>query len=102
MQKCVCMCDSLLSWRKMKRSVWPGAQREERDTHIESREGITCCVCACAYVRVCVCDTKKRSFFFSFTFSFFLKLTDVNQWTISGHLISITYRLLIMDMLLFL
>lgn len=30
MQKSVCMCDSLLSLRKMKRSVWPGAQREER------------------------------------------------------------------------
>lgn len=29
-RKCVCMCDSLLSVRKMKRSVWPGAQREER------------------------------------------------------------------------
>lgn len=30
MQKCRCMCDSLLSLRKMKRNVWPEAQREER------------------------------------------------------------------------
>ena len=50
MQKCVCMCDSLLSLRKMKRSVWLGAQREERWRLTEGREGSTCslnekCVC---------------------------------------------------------
>lgn len=30
--KSVRMCDSLLLLRKMKRSVWPGAQREEVKT----------------------------------------------------------------------
>ncbi len=37
---CVCMCDSLLLLRKMKRSAWPGAQREEveRDSQKVERE----------------------------------------------------------------
>lgn len=38
---CVCMCDSLLSLRKMKRSFWPGAQREEeveREGHSQKVE----------------------------------------------------------------
>lgn len=30
--KSVCMCDSLLLLRKMKRNVWPGAQNEEVKT----------------------------------------------------------------------
>lgn len=36
---CVCMCDSLLSLRKMKRSVWPGAQREDGVEREGEKEG---------------------------------------------------------------
>jgi len=32
------MCDSLLPLRKMKRSVWPQAQREEREKVERERE----------------------------------------------------------------
>lgn len=39
---CVCMCDSLLPLRKMKRSVWPGAQREEIEKVEGEREKCTC------------------------------------------------------------
>ena len=42
---CVCMCDSLLLLRKMKRSVWPGAQREEVETLTEGR-GRERCTCS--------------------------------------------------------
>lgn len=35
---CVCMCDSLLLLRKMKGSVWPGAQREDAETLTEGGE----------------------------------------------------------------